>query len=58
MNTKTMSYTAMFLDSCSYIIDRRDQMDWNKLPGLQYGFTKKNSVRIGWRWSTNVILEG
>ena len=46
----------MFTDSCKYLLDENDQLDWNKLYGVSFGLfgIHKNSVRFVWRYNPEI----
>lgn len=48
---------GMFTESCIYNLNSFDQLDWNKLFGVGYGFNHmQNSARWGWRWNLTTEL--
>lgn len=55
---KVLRFSAIFADGCDYDDNKlgaRDREDINKLYGVSYGFdTHYRSVRIGWRYNTNL----
>lgn len=46
----------IFTDSCKYLLDENDQLDWNKLYGVSFGLfgIHKNSVRFVWRYNPKI----
>ena len=46
----------MFTDSCKYLLDENDQLDWNKLYGVSFGLfgIHKNSARFVWRYNPKI----
>jgi len=56
--SKTLRFSAMFLDSCLYPIKDNDDYDINKLFGFSTSyFHHKNSARIGWRCNDKNQIE-
>jgi hypothetical protein len=51
---KSFSTVVKFDESCRYDLGNDNQLDWNKLGGLSYGYHKHNSVRIAWRYNKAV----
>lgn len=56
--SRTIRFSAMFLEGCTYDITDNDDYDINKLFGFSTSyFHHKNSARIGWRCNQKKQIE-
>jgi hypothetical protein len=52
-NTKSIDAVVMFTEKSIYTC--KDQLDWNKLCGLSWGFPfNKNAIMWAYRWNTEI----
>ena len=50
--SQIVGYTLRFNENCEYLLDDKDQYDWNKLYGWGFNNHKKDSVRLVWRYNS------